>query len=325
MRRREFIACIGGTAVAWPFVAFGQQSSGKVWRVAYLYPGALNNPPDHALFDVFRMEMRELGYIEGKNLIIDFREAGGKFERLPSLVSELIALRPDVIVAILNATVAAAQKATSTIPIIMAPTMNPIGVGFVKSLAKPGGNVTGISSMTDDIMGKAAEVLHTILPSAHRVAVLTSNNPTHSFQYQLAEDAFEKLGVATVRVAAPTSDDLEQAFETMKKENCDALFLLGDLTRPTIVTLAARSKMPTIYSSSAYVPLGGLASYSPQLAEIYRVAAQYCDRIFKGANPAELPVEQPVIFELAVNLKTAASLGITIPDSILARADKVIE
>jgi putative tryptophan/tyrosine transport system substrate-binding protein len=324
MKRREFIRILG-TAASWPWIARAQQSSNKVWRVAHIYPGKLDNPADLAMYDVFRGRLRELGYIEGKNLIIDQRSAEGKLERLPALLDELISLRPDVIVAILNSAISAAQNATSTIPIIMAPGINPIGVGFVKSLAKPGGNVTGISSMGDDTMGKAAEVLHTILPSAHRVAVLTSNNPTHSFQYQLAEDAFKNLGVTTVRVAAPTSDDLEQAFETIKKENCDALFVLGDLTRPTIVTSAARSKMPTIDISSAYVPLGGLASYSPRFAELYRVAAQYCDRIFKGANPAELPVEQPVIFELAVNLKTAASLGITIPDSILARADKVIE
>ena len=179
--------------------------------------------------------------------------------------------------------------------------------------------------MSDNAMGKAVELLHTILPSANRIAVLLSNNPTHPWQYELAEVAIKNLGLAAVRIVAPTPDDLERAFETMKKENCDALFVLGDATRPAIVSLAARSRIPAIYNSGAFVPLGGLASYSPQLEGFYRTAAQYVDRIFKGADPAELPVEQPVVFELALNLKTAALLGLTIPDSVLARADKVIE
>jgi putative ABC transport system substrate-binding protein len=302
-----------------------QQSSNKVWRIAHVYPGKLDNPSDRAMYDVFRGELRELGYIEGKNLIIDQRSAEGKLERLPSFLNELIALSPDVIVAILNSAIAAAQRVTSTIPIIMAPSINPIGFGFVKSLARPGGNITGVSSMSDDLMGKTAELLHTIVPSANRIAVLLSNNPTHPWQYELAEVAINNLGLAAVRVVAPTPDDLEQAFETIKKENCDALFVPGDVTRPAIVTLAARSRIPAIYHTGAFVPLGGLASYSPQLEGFYRTAAQYVDRIFKGADPAELPVEQPVVFELALNLKTAASLGLTIPDSVLARADKVIE
>ncbi|MGB8613300.1 MAG: ABC transporter substrate-binding protein, partial [Pseudolabrys sp.] len=202
---------------------------------------------------------------------------------------------------------------------------DPIGSGFVKSLARPGGNITGMANMNGDSVGKVIEILHAVVPSANRIAVLLSNNPTHPQQYELAEIAIRRLGLAAVRVVAATPGDLEQAFETMKNENCDGLFVLADVTRPAIVALAARSKMPTIYQSGVFVPLGGLASYSPKLEATFVKVAQYVDRIFKGADPAELPVEQPVIFELALNLKTAASLGLTFPDIVLARADKVIE
>jgi putative tryptophan/tyrosine transport system substrate-binding protein len=269
--------------------------------------------------------LRELGYIEGKNLIIDYRDAGGKLERLPSLVSELIALRPDVINAITTPAIAAAQRATSTIPIIMAPATDPIGSGFVKSLPRPGGNITGMANMVGDVVGKAVELLHTLLPSAKRIAVLGSTNPTHPQQYELADAAAKRLGLATVAVIAPTPDDLEQAFEEMKQEGCDALFVLGDVTRPAIVPLAAKARLLAIYQSSVFVDLGGLASYGADLKAVFRKVAQYDDRIFKGADPAELPVEQPVVFELALNLKTAVSLGLTFPDSVMARADKVIE
>jgi ABC-type uncharacterized transport system substrate-binding protein len=324
MQRRQFIGYVGGATIAWPFVAFGQQSSSKEWRVAHLHPGTINNPPDRLLFDAFRADMRELGYIEGKNLIIDTRDADGKAERLPSLVSELIALRPDVIVAVATPAIAAAQHATSTIPIVMAPATDPIGSGFIKSLAHPGGNITGIANMFGDAIGKSVELLHTIVPSAKRIAVLMSTNPTHPQQYELASAAAKNLGLAVIPVKAPTRRDLEEAFDVMSQEHCDALLVLADPLRPPIVTLAAKSKMPAVYQFSSFVDLGGLASYGPALKPMVQKVAQYVDKIFKGADPADLPVEQPVVFELAVNLRTAGSLGLTIPDSIKARADKVI-
>jgi putative ABC transport system substrate-binding protein len=324
MKRREFIGVIGGTTIAWPLIALAQTTSRKLWRVAYLYPGTIDNAPDRALFDVFRAEMRELGYIEGKNLVIDNRDAGGEAERLPSMVSELIALRPDVIVAIATPAIAAAQHATSTIPIVMAGT-DPIGMGFIKSLAHPGGNITGMANMFGDAIGKSVELLHAILPSAKRIAVLMSTNPSHPRQYELVDAAAKTLDLEVVRVIAPTPDDLEHAFERMRQENCDALFVLADPTRPAIVTLAAGSIMPAFYQFSAFVDLGGLASYGVDLKPIYRKVAQYVGKIFKGADPAELPVEQPIVFELALNLKTAASLGLTIPPGVMARADKVID
>ena len=325
MLRRDFIRAIGYSTLAISYDAAAQTSPNKVWRIAYLYPGSLAAAADRAIFDVFRGEMASLGYFEGKSLIIDDRSAERKLERLPSFVTELISLRPDVIVAITTPAIAAAQKATSTIPIIMAPAVDPIGSGFVKSLAHPGGNITGMAAMAGDAVGKAVELLHDILPSARRIAVLMSNNPSHPWHSGLAEAAIKSLGLTPVPVLAPTPNDLEQAFETMKKENCDALFVLADVTRPAIAALAAKSRIAAVYQSSPYVPLGGLASYHPSIEAIYRKAAQYCDKIFKGADPAELPVEQPVIFELALNLKTAASLGLNFPDSVLARADRVIE
>jgi putative ABC transport system substrate-binding protein len=324
MLRRNFLQMMSGTVLVWPAVARADTKN-KVWRVAYLYPGSLSNPADHAIFDVFRMEMKHLGYVEGQNLIIDDRSADGRLERLPALVAELIGLHPDVIVAITTPAIAAAQRATTTLPIVMAPATDPIGSGFVKSFPHPGGNITGMANLTGDSVGKAIELLHSIVPSARRIAVLTSNNPTHPEQYRLAEIAAKTLAISAIRISAPTPDDLETAFGTMTRESCDALFVLGDFTRPTIPVLAAKAKLPAVYQSSAFMPLGALASYHPKTEAIYIKVAQYVDRIFKGANPADYPVEQPVVFELGVNLKTAAALGVTIPDSVLARADRVIE
>jgi len=225
MLRRDFLgAALGCTAIAWPSIATAQPPSNKVWRIGYLYPGSLALPADSAIFGVFRAEMRTLGYVEGENLIIDQRSAEGKFQRLPGMASDLIALRPDAIVAVTTPAIAAAQKATSTVPIIMAPSINPIGFGFIKSLARPGGNITGLSSMSDDLMGKTAELFRTLLPHAKRIAVLMSNNPSHLWQYEMAEAAMKKVGLVAVRIMAPTPDDLAAAFDTIKKENCEGLF-----------------------------------------------------------------------------------------------------
>lgn len=324
MRRRDFIGVIGASIAALPEV-LAQQSPRKVWRVSYLYPGSLDNPADRVIFDVFRSEMRALGYVEGKNLLLDSRSANGRVEQLPALVSELLALRPDVFVAIATPAIAAVQRATSTVPIVMAPATDPVGSGFVKSLAHPGGNLTGMANMNGDAIGKSVELLHSIVPAAKRIAVLMSTNPTHPWQYGLAEAASKSLGLIPIPVAARTTAELEGAFEEMKQESCDALLVLADPTRPTIVSLAAKFKIPTIYQASIYVEMGGLASYGSANEAIFRKVAQYVDKICKGANPAELPVEQPVVFDLAVNLKTAAALGLTVPDSVVARADKVIE
>lgn len=325
MRRRAFITFVARAAGLWPGIGLAQQPAGKVWRIAYLHPETLDHPAARAQFDAFRAEMRALGYIEDKNLVIDSRNGEGKADRLPSLVTELIARRPDVIVAVATPTIAAAQRATSTIPIIMATGTDPVGSGFINSLAHPGGNITGMANMYGDALGKSVELLHSILPSAKRIAVLMSTNPTHPQQSDLVETAAKAFDLTVVRVMARTPDDLEQVFDRMRQENCDALFVLADPTRPKIVSLAAKARLPAFYQLSTFVDLGGLASYGPNLTPVYRKVAHYVDKLFKGANPAELPVEQPVVFEFALNVKTAAALGLTIPDNLMARADKVID
>jgi len=202
---------------------------------------------------------------------------------------------------------------------------DPVGAGFVKTLAHPGGNITGLSFMGEDFTGKSVEVLHTVLPDAKKIAVLTSSNPSHQRLYPLAITAAQIIGLSTVRIAAPTSADLERAFQDIAKENCDAVLVIPDVIRPTIVTLAASARIPSVYPIKEFVELGGLVSYGPNLKLIWRQSAQYVDKIFKGADPADLPVEQPTTFELVLNLKTAKTLGLTFPPSLLARADEVIE
>jgi putative ABC transport system substrate-binding protein len=322
VRRREFIAGLGSVA-AWPMVARAQQN--KLWRIGYLHAGYLDTSLDVALFEAFRQQLHDLGYIEGKNLIIDQRAAEAHAERLPILANELVVLRPDVLVAVATPAAAALQRATSTIPIVLTSVSDPVGAGFVKSLAHPGGNITGLSFMGEDFTGKSVEVLHTVLPDAKKIAVLTLSNPSHQRLYPLAITAAQIIGLSTVRVVAPTSADLDRAFQDIAKENCDAVLVIPDVIRPTIVTLAASARIPSLYSYKEFVELGGLASYGPNLKLIWRQSAQYVDKIFKGANPGDLPVEQPTKFELVINLKTAKALGLDIPPSVLARADEVIE
>ena len=247
MRRREFMTLLGGATAIWPLPALAQQSSGKVWRVAWLSPVFADTLVDREIIDAFRSEMRSLGYVEGKNLVVDSRFGEGHIERLPSLMGELIALRPDVIVAFATPAIAAAQRATSTIPIVMAPATDPIGSGFIKSLAHPGGNITGVANMYGDAIGKSVELLHTILPAAKRIAVLMSTNPTHPQQYALVEAASKALDLAVIAIMAATPADLPQAFKEMRRENCDALFVLADPIRPTIPALATEAKIPAIY------------------------------------------------------------------------------
>jgi putative ABC transport system substrate-binding protein len=323
MQRREFITLIGGAAAGWPLVARAQQQ--KIWRIGYLHSGFLDSSADAALFDAFRQQLSNFGYIEGKNLIIDKRAAQGRYERLPALANELIALHPDAIAAVATPAIAAAQRATSTIPIVMTPSTDPIGSGFVKSFSHPGGNITGLANMCGDLTAKSLEILHTMLPNARKIAVLMSSNPTHPPLYEVARIAAQNIGLSTIPIVAATPDDLERAFQDIKKANCDAVFVLADPIRLTIATLAAGARIPAIYQISEFVEAGGLASYGAILAPMWRRSADYIDKIFKGANPADLPVEQPTKFDLVINLKTAKALGLQIPESFLLRADKVIE
>jgi len=256
------------------------------------------------------------------------RRANDDFAQLPSLASELVSLAPHVIVSVSTVGTLALQRATSSIPIVMAASADPIGSGFVKSLAKPGGNITGLSQQALDSTAKTLELLHVAVPNAKRIAVLTSAIPQHEGMFKEAYLAAGTLGLTIIPVTARTLDDLGDAFAKMHSESCDALFVLAD-PRTTlnrrIVELANEWRLPAVYQGGFVVDMGGLFSYSPDYYESFRQAAVYVDRILKGADPADLPVEQPTKFELEINLKTAKALGLTIPDNILARADKIVE
>jgi putative tryptophan/tyrosine transport system substrate-binding protein len=325
MRRREFINLIAGSAVAWPLAVRAQQQTDKVWRVGYFTPSSATNI-SVALLDAFRLKLNDLGYVEGRNLGLYVRRANDDFARLPGVASELVSLAPDVIVSASEIATLALQRATSSIPIVMAGGSDPIGSGFVKSLAKPGGNITGLSNQFLDLTAKILELLHAAVPNAKRIAVLTSANPHHEGYVKEAYLAAGALGLTIIPVTARTLDDLGNAFAKMHGESCDALFVPADARiNRRIVELANEWRLPAIYEAGDFVNMGGWLSYGPDLHEQWRKAAVYVDRILKGANPADLPVEQPTKFELEINLKTSKLLGVTIPDSILARADKVIE
>lgn len=319
MRRRQFLGVVGGAA-AWPLTATAQQ--GRVWRVGYLIPTFLDAD---GLLGAFVKEMSSLGYTEGINLILDKRAAEGHNDRLPALANELVALRPDAIVAVATPAVAAAQRATSKIPIIMTPATDPIGSGFVQSFAHPGGNLTGLANMYGDLTAKLLEVLHLIVPDARKICVLMSSNPTHPPLYKVASAAAEAIGLSTIPIVASTAADLDQAFQEIEKNHCDAVYVLADPIRPNIVSLAAAARIPAVYQIGEFVEAGGLASYGPNLKILFTRSAHYVDSILKGRNPADLPVEQPTKFELVINLKTAKSLGLSIPESVVFLADKVIE
>ena len=325
MRRRAFIAALGGAA-AWPLAASAQQQPVKVWRVGYVTPASAADQVSVALFDGFRLKLQDLGYVEGKNLRLDLRRAEGDYARLPTLAVELVSLAPDVIVATSSPATAALQRATSSIPIVMAAINDPIGLGFVKSLAKPGGNITGLSNLSADFTAKSFELLHVAIPNAKRIAVLMSPNPLHEAVVKEAYTVAGAMGLTIVPVMARTPADLDDAFTTMHKESCDALVVLSDpRTSRKIVELANEWRMPAIYQATGFADMGGLLTYSANFPEMFRRAAVYVDKILKGVSPADLPVEQPTRLELRVNLKTAKALGLTIPDSILVRADEVIE
>src|SRR6266699_1038172 len=307
MRRREFIMLIGGAPATWPLVLRAQQE--KIWRIGWLTPGTTTR-----LFDIFRRQLKELGYVEGKNLVIEKREAEGQYQRLLVLVQELVELRPDVIIAIASPATAAAQTASSTIPIVMLSVNDPIGSGFVKSLAQPGGNITGVANMFGDTMGKTVEILHSLAPYVTKVAVLLSLNAIHPREYELVRNASEAIGLSTVPILAPTpadlkEDELKEAFQKISQMRCEALFVLADpMIRPSIVSFAAEMKIPAIYQFREYADAGGLISYGASNSEIFKRGAHFVDRIFKGASPGDIPVEQPVHFELVINLKTAKAL-----------------
>jgi len=270
--------------------------------------------------------LKAKGYEEGKNLNIDFRQANGRYDRLTTLVDELIALKPDLIIAEATPAVAAAQKATTSIPIIMAPASDPIGQGFVKSFTHPGGNITGVANMFGDATTKALDIIRQVFPTAKKIGVLISNNPTHPAFADVAERAATAIGISASRFVASNPEDLERVFSKMKAAGCQAVYVLADPPRPALPSIALRAGLPTIFQVESYVSLyGGLISYGPNIPAFFTTAVEYADRIFRGARPEELPVEQPTTFLFVINLRTARALGLTIPEQVLLMADQVIE
>src|SRR6516225_295086 len=324
MRRRDFIKVIAGSAVVWPLAARAQQP--KVWRIGFL--AAV--PPTPVMLSAFRDGMRERGYVEGPNLSIDVRWPQGTFEHDPSPVAELINSNVDVIVAWATPAVNAARRATSAIPIVMVGVGDPVASGFIASLARPGGNITGLSGITVDLSAKLVELFAELVPGMKRVGVVRNpNNPAVTMALRETEDAVHKLNMQVQVVNAQTSDEFERAFAQLSAESVDGVVLLLDPTviehSRRIAELAQSARLPTAFQRRENVDAGGLFSYGPDLNNQFRQAAFYVDRILKGEKPAELPVMQPTKIELVINLKTAKALGLTVPMIMQMTADEVIE
>jgi putative ABC transport system substrate-binding protein len=327
MKRREFLFALGAGALATPISSFAQQSS-RVWRIGYLSPRVRMDslPYERA----FLQGMSELGYVEGKNVAVEWRFADGAYERLPYLAAELVRLNVDVIVAPSSSAIRAAQQATKTTPIVFISTGDPVGSGFVASLAQPGGNITGLSNTNLDVSAKLLELLVTMVPKLSRVAVLGNpGSSTHSAILKNVQAAARtRVGVRVLSVEARTREEIERGFARMTQERADSVIVAADAflnqQAQHIAPVALKRRLPSISQPRIYAEAGGLMSYGQNTAESYRHAATYVDKILKGAKPADLPVEQPTKFELVVNLKTAKALGLTIPESIRIRADEVI-
>lgn len=326
MNRRDAVVALAALGAAAGSRASLAQQSGRIWRVGYLALGdaALNSDTSGA----FVKGMRDLGYVEGKNLVIEWRFADGKFERLPDMAADLVRLKVDVIVAVASAAIGAAQKATTTVPIVMAVTGDPVGSGFVKTLARPGGNITGLSSMVGETGGKHVELLLAVLPQLSRVGVLvTPTSTTYRAIAESVQGAAQQAGIKTVVVEASTPEEIESAFARLVRENAGAVvvgaspFFAGQ--RKQIADLTVKYRLPTMFGNRAHVVAGGLMSFGGIRSENYLRSAIYVDKILKGAKPGDLPVEQPTQFELVVNLRTARALHVTIPQPILARAEVI--
>ena len=310
-----------------PIAAEAQQAA-RIPRIGFL--SASSPSSEEPRLAAFREGLRQLGYVEKQNIMIEYRWAEGKLDRLSVLAADLVRLKVDVIVAGGEAPIRAALRATGTIPIVMAVVGDPGGSGLVTSLARPGGNITGLSALSPELSGKALGLLKEAFPKIIRVAILW--NPTNSakvLDFKETQAAAKALGIALQSLEVRSADDLDRAFEAATRERAEALSVRSDslvlFHRKRIVEFAGRRRLLAIYELSEFVEAGGLMSYGPQRVDLYRRAATYVDKILRGANPADLPVEQPTKFELVINLKTAKALGLTIPQSLLLRADQVIQ
>ena len=307
----------------------GAQQAASIPRIGFLSPSSPSDVRMLRFLAAFRQGLRELGYIENQNVAIESRWAEGQYDRLPGLAAQLVRLKVDVIVTF-GAATSAAQQATATIPIVMGVVIDPVTPGFAANLAHPGGNITGLASMAPDLFGKQLEILKEILPKVSRVALLGNPaNAGNTSQLRQAEDAARALGLRPQSLEVRGPNEIDKVFAAMVKEKAGAVVVLADSMlidqRTRIASLAARHRLPTIAWPVDHAEAGALISYGPNVPDMFRRAATYVDKILKGAKPADLPVEQPTKFELIINLKTAKALGLTIPQSLLVRADQIIE
>jgi putative tryptophan/tyrosine transport system substrate-binding protein len=327
VKRREFILLLGGAAAARPLAVRAQQS-GKIPRVGFM--GNSTAALEANLIRPFRDGLRELGYQEGRDIVIDYRWAEGKYERFPTLVAELLGVPADVIVTAGTPATLAVKKATSRVPLVMIAVGDPVGTGIVPSLARPGGNITGLSSIAPDLEGKRLELLREVSPKLSHVAFfLNPLNPFHKVSAQQAFAAAQTLGIKLQPLEVRTSAELESAFAAIVREKPDALLILADRVflhnRKRMMDFATEQRLPSVNAYREVVEAGGLMSYGPSYEDMHRRAADYVDKILKGARPGDLPVEQPTKFTLIINIKAAKSLGLEVPPMLLARADEVIE
>jgi ABC-type uncharacterized transport system substrate-binding protein len=326
-KARYAILAIGAVLLAVPGGSEAQQPE-NVPRIGFL--AAVSHAANSVRFEAFREGLRELGYVEGKNIRIEWRYADGKPDRLPALAAELVHLKVDVIVTGGSTATRPAKDATRTIPIVMAQDTDPVGNGFVSSLARPGGNITGLATLAPELSGKQLELMKEMVPKLSHVAVLgTSTRSGNAQSLKEAEHAARVLGVKLRYLDILSAKDIEPAFQAAAKGGADGVLVLtspfATSQRTTFTGLAARNRLPAIYDRTEFVEDGGLMTYSVSSTDLFRRAATYADKILKGAKPADLPVEQPKTFELAINARTARALGLTVPPSLFLRADRVIE
>ena len=328
MNRRGFIGALAGGLFAAPLVAAAQPTA-KVYRIGFLVTATLTETGH--LLKALSEGLRELGYVEGRNVVFERRFAEGRQERLPALAVELVRLKPDILVTGSNPVIAAVKEATATIPVVMAVSRDPVGAKFIASLARPGGNITGLANDTaPEIIGKNLALLKEAVPRISRVTYLWNPVPPGAEASKNAlESAARNLGVAFQPVEVRGHAELEGAFAAMVRERANGIVVAQDPvtfgSRSQVAVLAARNRLPAVYGVREFAEAGGLMSYGPNIADQFRRAAMYVDKILKGAKPGDLPIEQPTKFELVINLKTAKALGLTLPPSLLQRADQVIE
>jgi putative ABC transport system substrate-binding protein len=325
MRRREVLSLIGGAAAAWPLKARAQQT--KLPTIGFLGSGTLASQGKWVA--AFVQRLRELGWVEGRSIVLDYRWAEGRSERISEIAAEFVQRKVDVIVAVGTEAALAAKQATTAIPIVFPISVDPVGIGLVASLARPGGNLTGLANLASDIAAKRLELLREMFPRLGRLAILANAGfPSAALEIVELQTAARTLDLDIIPLSIRRTDDIAPAFESLQGR-AEAMYVVGDpllhVHRDRINTFALATRLPTVFVNREYVEAGGLMSYGPNFPDLFRRAGDYVDKILRGAKPADLPVEQPTKFDLVVNLITARALGITVPPTLLARADEVIE